>query len=666
MPAPASWTHQSPCLLLALLLGLTAGAAGEEELQVIQPDKSMSVEAGETATLRCTLTSLLPVGPVKWFRGSGPGRQLVYSLQGREGPFPRVTSVSDVTIRDNKDFSIRISNITPADTGAYYCVKFQKGSPDTEVKSGPGTQVTVSAGAAGEEELQVIQPDKSVLVAAGETVTLRCSLTSLLPVGTVRWFRGSGPGRQLVYSFRGGAKDEGPFPRVTSVSDVTIRDNKDFSIRISNITPADTGAYYCVKFQKGSPDTELKSGPGTQVTVSAGAAGEEELQVIQPDKSVSVAAGETATLRCSLTSLLPVGHVKWFRGSGPGRQLVYSFKGAKDEGPFPRVIIVSDATIRDNKDFSIRISSMTTADTGAYYCVKFQRGSPDTELKSGPGTQVTVSAKPSRPVVSGPTERATPGQMVTFTCQSHGFSPRDISLKWFKNRKELPASRPNVDPPGEAGSYNVSSTAKLQLAPGDVPSQVICQVSHVTLQGGRLRGTANLSETIRVPPTLEVSQHPAAGNQVIVTCQVKEFYPRNLQLTWLENGNKSRTEKPSTLLENKDGTFTYRSWLLVNASAHRGNVVLTCQVEHDGQPAVSKPHTLAASAHQDKQDTEVSSGKEQWMPLLITLLLGSKVLLLVGVSASYMHRKQRPNSSSLLPAACTSSSAASSLPEGPP
>ncbi|XP_054553357.1 signal-regulatory protein beta-1-like [Talpa occidentalis] len=371
-----------------------------------------------------------------------------------------------------------------------------------------------------------------------------------------------------------------------------------------------------------------------------GAASQEELQVIQPDKSVSVAAGETATLRCSLTSLLPVGYIKWFRGSSPDQQLVYSFRGG--EGPFPRVTSVSDATIRDNKDFSIRISNITPADTGAYYCVKFQRGSPDTELKSGPGTQITVSAKPSRPVVSGPTERATPGQMVTFTCQSHGFSPRDISLKWFKNGNELPAPRPNVDPPGLAVSYNVSSTATVPLASGDVRSQVICEVSHVTLQGGGLRGTANLSETIRVPPTLEVSQYPAAGNQVIVTCQVKEFYPRNLQLTWLENGNVSRTEKPLTLLENKDGTFTCTSWLLVNASANRGNVVLTCQVEHDRQPAVSKALTLVASAHKDKQDTDVTSGKEQSMPLLIALLLGSKVLVLVGVSASYMHRKQRP------------------------
>lgn len=128
------------------------GAAGEPELQVIQPDNSVSVAAGQTATLRCTVTSLYPIGPVEWFRGTGPARESVYNFKG--GHYPRVTNVSDATKRNNTDFSIRISEITPADTGAYYCVKFQRGSPDVEFKSGPGTQVTVS----GEYGLGLLHP----------------------------------------------------------------------------------------------------------------------------------------------------------------------------------------------------------------------------------------------------------------------------------------------------------------------------------------------------------------------------------------------------------------------------------------------------------------------------------------------------------------------------
>uniref|UniRef100_UPI004038AD4C signal-regulatory protein beta-1-like n=1 Tax=Callospermophilus lateralis TaxID=76772 RepID=UPI004038AD4C len=141
MSAPASWPqHPCPVLLLTLLLGLTGAAA--QELQVIQPEKSVSVAAGESATLHCTVTSLLPVGPIRWFKGTGPGQELIYNF--KEGHFPRVTNPSDATKRDNRDFSICISNVTPADAGTYYCVKFQKSTPvDKELQSGPGTELSV-------------------------------------------------------------------------------------------------------------------------------------------------------------------------------------------------------------------------------------------------------------------------------------------------------------------------------------------------------------------------------------------------------------------------------------------------------------------------------------------------------------------------------------------
>nr|XP_027810031.1 signal-regulatory protein beta-1-like [Marmota flaviventris] len=363
----------------------------------------------------------------------------------------------------------------------------------------------------------------------------------------------------------------------------------------------------------------------------------QELQVIQPEKSVSVAAGQSATLYCSKTSLLPVGPMHWFKGSGPGRELIYNFK----EGHFPRVTNLSDATKRDNRDFSIRISNVTPADTGTYYCVKFQKSTPvDKEYKSGPGTQLSVRARPSSPVVSGPETRAAPGQMVSFTCKSHGFFPQNITLKWFKNRNELSHTQTSVHPTGESVSYSVSSTAQVTLAPGDIYSQVICKVAHFTLEGGPpLHGIVNLSDTIQVPPTVEVTPLPTmAGNLVNIICQVMQFYPQSLQLTWVENGNVSRKETASTRSENKDGTFNLMSWLLVNTSVHREDVTFTCRVEHDAQPATTRNYTLQVSSSFREQGTVMST----LVSHLIGLLFGPKILLTVGVSAVYIHRKQKP------------------------
>ncbi|XP_047295873.1 tyrosine-protein phosphatase non-receptor type substrate 1 isoform X4 [Homo sapiens] len=154
------------CLLLAASCAWS-GVAGEEELQVIQPDKSVLVAAGETATLRCTATSLIPVGPIQWFRGAGPGRELIYNQ--KEGHFPRVTTVSDLTKRNNMDFSIRIGNITPADAGTYYCVKFRKGSPDdVEFKSGAGTELSVRENTGSNE--------RNIYIVVGVVCTLLVAL----------------------------------------------------------------------------------------------------------------------------------------------------------------------------------------------------------------------------------------------------------------------------------------------------------------------------------------------------------------------------------------------------------------------------------------------------------------------------------------------------------
>uniref|UniRef100_A0A8C6AD90 Ig-like domain-containing protein n=1 Tax=Marmota marmota marmota TaxID=9994 RepID=A0A8C6AD90_MARMA len=298
------------------------------------------------------------------------------------------------------------------------------------------------------------------------------------------------------------------------------------------------------------------------IPIAYGRAAAQELQVIQPEKSVSVAAGESATLHCTVTSLLPVGPMHWFKGAGPGRELIYNFRGH-----FPRVTSLSDTTQRDNKDFSILISNVTPADAGTYYCIKFRLSSTDPkEVQSGPGTELSVRGEPSPRMMSGPRTRATPGQTLSITWESHGSSPHNITLKWFKNGNELSHTQTSVDPMGESVSDNVSSTAQVTLTPRDrsPPLSSACVVS--------------------VPPTLEVTPLPTmAGNLVNVTCQVKHFYPEILQLTWVEN-------------ENKDGTFNLTSWLLVNASVHRENVTFTCQVEHDGKPTTTRNCTLQVSA----------------------------------------------------------------------
>ncbi|XP_014645619.1 PREDICTED: signal-regulatory protein beta-1 isoform 3-like [Ceratotherium simum simum] len=389
-----------------------------------------------------------------------------------------------------------------------------------------------------------------------------------------------------------------------------------------------------------------------------GVAREEELRVIQPMKSVTTSDRGTVTLRCTLTSLLPVGNVQWFRGTGPGRELIYNFKG----GHFPRVTNVGDATKRNNTDFSIRISNTTPADADIYYCVKFQKGSPDdVEFKSGPGTKLFVRAKPSLPEVSGPSNRAIPGQAVTLTCTATGFFPKNIHLKWFEDGVELPALQTFVLPPGEAFSYTVVSTTLVTLAFSSLHSQVTCQVDHSELQSP-LSNHMNISKFLQVVPTVNVSIHRVPSLQAaILTCHVQRFYPEGIQITWMQKNGCFQTCEAIAPTKNPDGTFSQDSHLLVNASEDK--TPFTCQAGQEAQTRVQASVQLS-----EFREDQASWGAIASSSLFGTLLLlGWKLIPLIALSIIYVLRRSLPSrrtdpggTLAVMPAAATAASPASS------
>lgn len=114
----------------------------DDMLRVQQAEMSQIVSTGETITLSCKVPNSFPKGPVLWFKGTGLKQKLIYNF--KKGAFPRVKEIGKTTKAGNTDFSIRISDVSLADTGIYYCVKFKKGKPDVEYQSGRGTRVLVT------------------------------------------------------------------------------------------------------------------------------------------------------------------------------------------------------------------------------------------------------------------------------------------------------------------------------------------------------------------------------------------------------------------------------------------------------------------------------------------------------------------------------------------
>ncbi|NXX83652.1 SHPS1 phosphatase, partial [Urocolius indicus] len=115
------------------------GALADQGFELQQPQDKVSVAAGETLSLTCTVSGQHLIGPVRWLKGWGSDNETIYEPGVS---FPRVTRTANGS---NTDFSIHIRDVHPGDSGTYYCVKFRR-SFEGEVmfQHGKGTEVAVT------------------------------------------------------------------------------------------------------------------------------------------------------------------------------------------------------------------------------------------------------------------------------------------------------------------------------------------------------------------------------------------------------------------------------------------------------------------------------------------------------------------------------------------
>uniref|UniRef100_A0A8C5SS71 Ig-like domain-containing protein n=1 Tax=Laticauda laticaudata TaxID=8630 RepID=A0A8C5SS71_LATLA len=296
--------------------------------------------------------------------------------------------------------------------------------------------------------------------------------------------------------------------------------------------------------------------------------------------TISVKAGENLTLKCTLTGTNLPGGVRWYKGLDRNQTPIYSDKeGASNRGI--RVIPGSST------DFSVIIQNVQPEDAGTYFCVKFRAALQEKELHSGKGTMVSVIAKPSNPVVLGPTQRITAGSQASFRCSTGGFSPQEITVSWLKDGKKIPAALTNIlnSDEKQSISYRAESTVEIPLEEGDVKS-------HLTSLLTDLFGFL-----CSVPPKVRLEINPPSPVQlnasVMVSCNAESFYPKDAKVELFAKDAQARKGKVGMKTTNPDGTFSLKSNLEMLATEDRNFSMFLCQVQHDSQ----SPHCEDLSVH---------------------------------------------------------------------
>ncbi|XP_043938309.1 tyrosine-protein phosphatase non-receptor type substrate 1-like [Protopterus annectens] len=251
-------------------------------------------------------------------------------------------------------------------------------------------------------------------------------------------------------------------------------------------------------------------------------------------------------MNCTLSEE-SLGPVRWYKGGNQQQQLLYS--QSESEKPDPRVNrTVKEGPTRET-DQSIAFTLIRLEDAGVYYCVKF-KSDKVTVAANGSGTHLYVNSTTGLTIYQTPSVTVREGDTAIMNCtlSEESLGP----VRWYKgsnhqqqllysqSESEKPDPRVNKtvkEGPTRETDHSITFTF-IRLEDAGVYYCVKFKSDKVTVTTNG-SGTHLYVNRIPSPPSISGPTKQIMLNEnVTLSCTSDGFYPKEINITWLQNGKE--------------------------------------------------------------------------------------------------------------------------------